>query len=97
MALKLKVASKKTRMWSVEKGFHFLGIQFAVARTTASSSRKDRSLTSVDVSLHPRSIRRSILKVKLKQEEERMLNGVCSLSAEPPAYVQSKRYQWAQW
>jgi hypothetical protein len=72
-------------------------IQFAVARTTASSSRKDRSLTSVDVSLHPRTIRRSIMKVRLKQEEERVLKGTCSLSAEPPAYVQSKRYQWAQW
>jgi hypothetical protein len=69
MALKLKVAPKKTRTGSIEKGFHFLGIQFAVARTTASSSRKDRSLTSVDVSLHPRSIRRSMMKVRLKQEE----------------------------
>ena len=97
MALKLKMAPKKTRMGSIEKSFHFLGIQFAVARITASRSRKDSSLTSVEVSLHPRTIRRSIEKVKLKQEEERVLKGTCSLGAEPPAYVQSKRYQWAQW
>jgi hypothetical protein len=91
------MAPKKTRMGSLNKGFHFLGIQFDVARTTPNASQNEQPHSSVKVSLHPRSIRRSIDKIRLKQEEARLLNGNRTLSAEHPANVQSLCYRWAKW
>jgi hypothetical protein len=32
-ALRLKISSHKTRMGALKEGFHFLGVNFAVART----------------------------------------------------------------
>jgi len=91
------MAPKKTRMGSVNKGFHFLGIQFTVARTTANSSNNEQPQCSVKVSLHPRSIRRSIEKLRLKQEELRLLERQRYSSADHPAYVQRHWYRWANW
>ena len=95
--LKLSMAPKKTRMGSVNKGFHFLGIQFTVARTTAHSSNNEQPQSSVEVTLHPRSIRRSIDKLRLKQEEMRLLERKHISSADHPAYVQRHCYRWANW
>ena len=95
--LKLSMAPKKTRMGSVNKGFHFLGIQFTVARTTAHSSNNEQPQSSVEVTLHPRSIRRSIDKLRLKQEEMRLLERQRISSADHPAYVQRHCYRWANW
>ena len=80
------------------KGFHFLDrIQFTVARTTANSSNNEQPQCSVEVSLHPRSIRRSIEKLRLKQEELRLLESQRYSSADHPAYVQRHWYRWANW
>ena len=49
------MAPKKTRMVSLNKGFHFLGIQFDVARTTPYALNHEKRNGSVKVSLHPRS------------------------------------------
>ena len=95
--LKLSMAPKKTCMGSVNKGFHFLGIQFTVARTTAHSSNNEQPQSSVEVTLHPRSIRRSIDKLRLKQEEMRLLERQRISSADHPAYVQRHCYRWANW
>ena len=57
-------------------------------------------MNRVEVSLHPRSIHRSIdkaKKAKLMQEEERALNNAPSSGAGPPAKVQSYVYRWANW
>ena len=95
--LKLSMAPKKTRMGSVNKGFHFLGIQFTVTQTTANSSNNEQPQSSVEVTLHPRSIRRSIDKLRLKQEEMRLLERKRISSADHPAYVQRHCYRWANW
>ena len=95
--LTLSMAPKKTSMGSVNKGFHFLGIQFTVARTTVHSDKSEQPQSSIKVSLHPRSIRRSIDKLKLKQEEQRLLEHKRYSSADHPAYVQSHCYRWATW
>ncbi len=95
--LKLSIAPKKTRMGSVNKGFHFLGIQFTVARTTANSDHHEQPQSSVKVTLHPRSIQRSIDKLRLKQEEQRLLERQRYSSADHPAYVQRHWYRWANW
>ncbi len=51
---------KKTRMGSLTKGFHGLGMQFAVARTTPCALNHEKPNGSVKTLLHPRSIRHSI-------------------------------------
>ena len=80
----------------INKGFHFLGIQYAVAQTTAWPKKKECALDSVKVSLHPRSIRRSIDKIRRKQADRALLNKKPT-AAEHPASVHRQRYRWAQW
>ena len=88
---------KKTRMGSVNKGFHFLGIQFTVARTTANSDHHEQPQSSVKVTLYPRSIQRSIDKLRLKPFDLRLLERNRYSSADHPAYVQRHCYRWANW
>ena len=95
--LKLQLAPTKTRMGNIESGFHFLGINFSVARTLESPQKNVKPKNQVKVSLHPRSIHRSIDKAKLMQEEERALNNTLASGAGPPAEVQSYVYRWARW
>ena len=68
-----------------------------MARTTANSSNNEQPQSSVEVTLHPRSIRRSIDKLRLKQEEMRLLERKRYSSADHPAYVQRHCYRWANW
>ena len=87
-------------MGHIESGFHFLGINFSVARTLESPQKNVEPKNQVEVSLHPRSIHRSIdetKKEKLMQEEEGELNHSPSSGAGPPAEVQSYVYRWAHW
>ena len=53
--------------------------------------------SSIKVSLHPRSMRRSIDKLRLKQEEQRLIEQKHYSSADHPAYVQSHCNRWANW
>ncbi len=95
--LKLQLAPTKTRMGHIESGFHFLGINFSVARTLESPQKNVSPKNQVEVSLHPRSIHRSIDKAKLMQEEVHALNNAPASGAGPPAEVQSYVYRWANW
>ena len=95
-SLTLTLAPKKTIMGRINKGFHFLGIQYDVAQTTACPKKKECALDSVKVSLHPRSIRRSIDKIRRKQADRALLNKKPA-AAEHPASVHRQRYRWAKW
>ena len=95
-SLQLTLAPKKTQMGQLNKGFHFLGIQYDVAQTMTSVKKSQHPLDPIKVSLHPRSIRRSIDKIRRKQEETALLKGHQS-SAEHPANVHRLRYRWANW
>ncbi|MBV53516.1 MAG: hypothetical protein CL816_05550 [Coxiellaceae bacterium] len=68
-----------------------------MARTTANSDHHEQPLSSVVLTLHPRSIQRSIDKLRLKQEEQRLLERQRYSSADHPAYVQRHWYRWANW
>ena len=81
----------------VNNGFHFLVIHSTVARTTANSDHHEQPLSSVVLTLLPRSIRRSIEKLRLKQDEQRLLERQRYSSADHPAYVQRHWYRWANW
>ena len=81
----------------MNKGFHFLGLQFTVAQTTAHSSSNEQPQSSVVLSLHPRSIQRSIDKLRLKQFDLRLLERQRYSSADHPAYVVRHCYQWPNW
>ena len=80
-ALRLKMAPTKTRMGAIQKGFHFLGINFSWARTHEKTSNN-----KVNVSLHPRSVHRSIDKARQMQEV-----------VGHPQKVQCYVYRWARW
>ena len=95
-SLQLTLAPKKRQMGQLNQGFHFLGIQYDVAQTMTSIKKSQHSLDPIKVSLHPRSIRRSIDKIRRKQEEAALLKGRQS-SAEHPANVHRLRYRWANW
>ena len=95
-SLQLTLAPKKTQMGAINKGFHFLGIQYDVAQTSAWPKKKEGTLESIKVSLHPRSIRRSIDKIRRKQETMALLNKKPT-TAEHPASVHRQRYRWANW
>jgi RNA-directed DNA polymerase len=60
--LKLKLSRSKTRMGELTKGFHFLGIDFAVART------QQNNKIHVTTSLHPRTYRRALDKINAMEE-----------------------------
>ena len=95
-SLTLTLASKKTIMGRAHKGFHFLGVQYDVAQTTAWPKKKECAMDSIQVSLHPRSIRRSIDKIRRKQADRALLNKKPA-AAEHPASVHRQRYRWAKW
>ena len=81
----------------VNKGFHFLGIHSTVARTTANSDHYKQPQPSINVTLHPRSIRRSIDKLRLKPFDLCLLERQRYSSADHSAYVQRHCYRWANW
>lgn len=58
LSLKLKLSRTKTRMGELTKGFHFLGIDFAV-----SQNQQDNEKIQVTTSLHPRTYRRALNKI----------------------------------
>jgi len=60
--LKLKLSRSKTRMGEITKGFHFLGINFAVSRNTANNK------IHVMTSLHSRTCRRALDKINAMEE-----------------------------
>jgi RNA-directed DNA polymerase len=60
-ALKLKLSPHKTKMGALTKGFHFLGVDFAL-------SQNAQSRTHVDMTLHQRSCRRALDKVSNMKE-----------------------------
>ena len=95
-SLQLTLAPKKTQMGKINKRFHFLGVQYDVAQTSAWPKKKEDTLKSIKVSLHPRSIRRSIDKIRRKQETMALLNKKPT-TAEHPASVHRQRYRWANW
>lgn len=95
-SLQLTLAPKKTQMGKLNKGFHFLGVQYDVAQTSAWPKKKEDTLESIKVSLHPRSIRRSIDKIRRKQETMALLNKRPT-TAEHPASVHRQRCRWANW
>ena len=68
------LARKKAIMGRANKGFHFLGVQYDVAQTTAWLKKKECALDSIQVTIHPRSIRRSIDKIRRKQADRALLN-----------------------
>lgn len=61
--LRLKVSPKKTRMGSVNAGFHFLGVAFAVAQTP---HRKNQLVT---VTIHKRTSRRALDRVNALEKD----------------------------
>ena len=63
-SLQLTLAPKKTQMGQLNKGFHFLSIQYDVAQTMTSIKKSQHPLDPIKVSLHPRSSRRSIDKIR---------------------------------
>ena len=83
-------------MGQLHQGFHFLGIQYDVAQTALSAKQSQHPLNQIKVSLHPRSIRRSIDKIRRKQEEIALLKR-SSTYAEHAANVHRLRYRWAKW
>ena len=95
-SLQLTLAPKKTQMGKLNKRFHFLGVQYDVAQTSAWPKKKEGTLESIKVSLHPRSIRRSIDKIRRKQETMALLNKKPT-TVEHPASVHRQRYRWANW
>ena len=95
-SLQLTLAPKKTQMGQLNHRFHFLGIQYDVAQTALSAKQSQHPLNQIKVSLHPRSIRRSIDKIRRKQEEIALLKSHHT-SAEHAAHVHRLRYRWANW
>ena len=59
-----------------------------MTRTTANSDHHEQPQSSVVLSLHPRSIQRSIDKLRLKQFDLRLLERQCYSIADHHAYVQ---------
>ena len=53
-ALRLKISPHKTRMGALKQGFHFLGVNFEVARTPQGKIQETK------VTIHPRSCRRAL-------------------------------------
>lgn len=62
LSLKLKLSRSKTRMGELTKGFHFLGIDFAVSR-----NQQDNKI-HVTKSLHSRTYRRALNKINAMEE-----------------------------
>lgn len=60
-SLNLRLSRTKTLMGELKKGFHFLGVNFAVART-----QQDK--IHVDMSLHKRTISRALDKINAMKE-----------------------------
>ena len=60
-SLKLSLSSRKTWMGEITQGFHFLGIDFAVA--------KPEVKTQLRVTIHPRSCTRALDKVNALTED----------------------------
>ncbi len=60
--LKLKLSRSKTRMGEITKGFHFLGINFAVSRNTVNNK------IHVTTSLHSRTCCRALEKINAMEE-----------------------------
>ncbi len=81
LSLKLKLSRTKTQMGEFTKGFHFLGIDFAV-----SQNQQDNEKIQVTTSLHPRTYRRALNKIYAM--EEGAVNSVKVLR-----YL----FRWATW
>jgi hypothetical protein len=77
-ALKLKISPHKTKMGKLTS-FHFLGVQFSVTQTTPNK-------TQVKTTLHARSCRRALTKVKTLRADA--VNSV---------KIQGYLCQWAAW
>jgi retron-type reverse transcriptase len=60
--LKLKLSRSKTRMGDISKGFHFLGINFAV------SQNQQNNKIHVTTSLHSRTVSRALDKITAMEE-----------------------------
>jgi hypothetical protein len=75
-ALKLKISPHKTKMGKLA-AFHFLGVQFNVTQTTPNK-------TQVKTTLHARSCRRALTKVKTLRAD-----------AVNPVKIQGYLCQWA--
>jgi RNA-directed DNA polymerase len=95
IALRLKYSRHKTKMGVLNKGFHFLGIDFKVeADVNASvSAEKKQSATRIhpvksqlNITLHTRSSVRALGKIIAKKED-----------AVHPAEVQAYLLKWANW
>lgn len=80
VTLKLKLSPHKTKMGAF-KTFHFLGVNFASARTEAHTN----PLTTA-ISIHPRSCRRALDKLTAMRED-----------AVHPAEAQRYLSYWAKW
>ena len=81
--LKLQASPHKTRMGKIKKGFHFLGVNFAVSRNQQS---KNQEPIKVGVDLHPRTCRRALDTVAVMQQD-----------AVNPAKIQRYLSRWAAW
>ena len=99
--LKLRLAPTKTKIGLIDKGFHFLGMNFEVAQTPQKvhttqnledtlTTQKERPVQpayqDVRVSLHPQSYHRSIDQWKIRRE------GVGN-----PTEAQIYLKRWARW
>ena len=81
--LRLKLSPTKTRMGKLHQGFHFLGIDYQVARTPEPTQCRGAKVT---VKLHPRCYHRAI-----DQLNERRAD------AGHPAKAQSYLIRWSHW
>jgi len=81
LSLKLKLSRSKTRMGEITKGFHFLGVNFAVSK-----NQQNNNKIHVTTLLHSRTIRRALDKVNAMEE-----------GAVNPVNVQRYLSRWAAW
>ena len=87
--LKLRVSPRKTSMGLLEKGFHYLGVNYQVARTTCGNRnhvKPDCEKIQVTVDIHTRTSRRALDKVKTLRTY-----------AVNPAAIQRYLTRWATW
>ena len=82
-SLKLQLSPTKTRMGKLHQGFHFLGVDYQVARTPESGQC---SATTVNVKLHPRCCYRAIDRLISKRA-----------GAGSPAEAQLYLKRWSRW
>ena len=87
--LRLRVSSRKTSMGVIEKGFHYLGVDYKVARTPCrkhNPAKGDCEKIQVAVNIHSRTSRRALEKVKALRTY-----------AVHTAQIQRYLIRWATW